>query len=73
MQGFQEMSKKVLDNVSKSKAVVAVAVTSIMATASQAAITLPTADYTDIESAAAIGFGVVLTVGLLKKAMGFFK
>lgn len=39
----------------------------------QAAVTMPAADYTNIESAAGIGFGIALTVGLLYKAKGFFR
>jgi hypothetical protein len=41
--------------------------------AANAAVTMPTADYTNIETAAGIGFGVVLTVGLLMKAKRFFR
>ena len=43
------------------------------ATNSMAAVTMPTADYTNIESAAAIGFAVTLTVGLLVAARRFFR
>ncbi len=39
----------------------------------QAAVTMPTADYSDIESAAAIGFAIAITVGLLMKAKSFFR
>ena len=39
----------------------------------QAAVTMPTASYTDIEAAAAIGFGIAITVGLLMKAKSFFR
>ena len=42
-------------------------------TAANAAVTMPTADYTNIEAAAGIGFGIALTVGLLYKAKGFFR
>lgn len=41
--------------------------------AANAAVTMPTADYTDIEAAAVIGFGIAITVGLLMKAKGFFR
>ncbi|WP_373002619.1 hypothetical protein [Sulfurimonas sp.] len=37
-----------------------------------AAVIMPTADYTDIEGAAVIGFGIAITVGLLMKAKRFF-
>lgn len=63
------MSKKLL---------VAGSALSVIATASNAAIVgatplvMPTANYTNIEAAATVGFGVVLTVGLLKKAKSFF-
>ena len=38
-----------------------------------AAVTLPTPDYSNIEGAATVGFGIVLTVGLLMKAKRFFR
>ena len=38
-----------------------------------AAVTMPTADYTSIEAAAGVGFAVILTVGLLRKAKGFLR
>ena len=41
--------------------------------AANAAVTMPTADYSNIEAAAGIGFGVALTVGLLMKAKRFFR
>ena len=44
-----------------------------LATNASAAVTMPTADYTNIEAAAGIGFGVVLVVGLLRKAKSFFR
>ncbi|WP_457744957.1 hypothetical protein [Sulfurimonas sp.] len=62
MRGFQ---------ISKKAAIAALL--TLGAVASQAATTMPTPDYTDIESAAAIGFGIVLTVGLLMKAKRFFR
>ena len=43
------------------------------ATAANAAVTMPTPDYTNIEAAATVGFGIVLTVGLLMKAKRFFR
>ncbi len=45
----------------------------VAASAANAAVTMPTADYTNIEAAAGIGFGIALTVGLLYKAKGFFR
>ena len=44
-----------------------------LTSAANAAVTMPTVDYTNIEAAAGIGFGVALTVGLLYKAKGFFR
>ena len=65
-----------LNNIKKAIAQnkIAVGVTSLIATtASQAAVTMPTPDYTSIESAATVGFGIVLTVGLLMQARRFFR
>jgi hypothetical protein len=45
----------------------------VASTSVQAAVTMPTPSYTDIEAAAAIGFAIVLTVGLLMKAKRFFR
>ena len=39
----------------------------------QAAVTMPTPTYTDIEGAAAIGFAIAITVGLLMQAKSFFR
>ena len=44
-----------------------------LTSAANAAVTMPAPDYADIESAAGIGFGIALTVGLLYKAKGFFR
>jgi opacity protein-like surface antigen len=65
MQRFQKVSKKVL--VASGAAILSAA------NASAAAITMPVVDYTDIQSAATIGFGVTLTVGLLMAAKRFFR
>ena len=46
---------------------------SVGAVAANAAVTVPTPDYTDVEAAATVGFGIVLTVGLLMKAKRFFR
>ena len=74
MSRFQKVSKKVADKLSQSKAVIVVAGSAVLATSSQAAaIVMPAPDYTDIQSAATIGFGVALTVGLLMKAKSFFR
>jgi Flp pilus assembly protein protease CpaA len=43
----------------------------VLTTSSQAAVTMPTVSYTDIEAAAVIGFGIAITVGLLMKAKRF--
>lgn len=52
----------------------AIAVAGVLGTtAANAAVVMPTADYTDIELAAAVGFGIAITVGLLKKARSFFR
>lgn len=45
----------------------------VLTTAGNAAVTMPTTSYTDIEAAAAIGFAIAITVGLLMKAKSFFK
>lgn len=44
----------------------------LLSTSAQAAVAMPEANYTDIESAAVIGFGIAITVGLLMKAKRFF-
>lgn len=41
--------------------------------AANAAVTMPTPAYTDIEAAAVVGFGIAITVALLMKAKSFFK
>ena len=46
---------------------------SVSAFADDAAVTMPTPDYTNIYAAASIGFGIVLVVGLLRKAKSFFR
>jgi len=61
-----------MKNLGKHKAKFLGALATLGAVSANAAVTMPTADYTDIESAAAIGFAVVLTVGLLMKAKRFF-
>lgn len=58
--------------VSKSKGALAAGIAFLVSNAN-AAVTMPTADYTNIEAAASIGFGIALTVGLLYKARGFFR
>jgi uncharacterized PurR-regulated membrane protein YhhQ (DUF165 family) len=65
--------KKGLAVLSKQKTkIVALSVVGLTA-AANAAVTLPVPDYSDIEAAAGIGFGIVLTVGLLTKAKRFFR
>jgi len=59
---FKKMSKKAV-----------AASLAIGAVAAQADVTMPTPDYTNIEAAAGIGFGIVLVVGLLRKAKSFFR
>jgi hypothetical protein len=48
------------------------ALATLGAVSANAAVTMPTPDYTNIEAAAGIGFAVVLAVGLLMKAKRFF-
>lgn len=72
MARFQKISKKVTDKVQSSKVAVLGTAGTIMATSANAAVTMPAASYTDIEAAAAIGFGIAITVGLLMKAKRFF-
>jgi hypothetical protein len=55
------------------KGLALVGVVALTTTSAFAEVTMPTADYTSIESAAGIGFAVVLTVGLLMKAKRFFR
>jgi uncharacterized membrane protein YdfJ with MMPL/SSD domain len=43
------------------------------ASAANAAVTMPTPSYTDIEAAATLGFGIVITVSLLMAAKTFLK
>lgn len=45
----------------------------VVTTASQAAVTMPTPDYTNIEAAATIGFAIAITIGLLMSAKRFFR
>jgi len=73
MQRFQETSKKVLDRINQSKGKIVALGAMGLTAAANAAVTMPTADYTDIEAAAGVGFAVVLTVGLLMKAKRFFR
>lgn len=51
---------------------VAVVGLALSGTSAMANVTMPSPVYDDIEAAAAIGFAVVLTVGLLMKAKRFF-
>lgn len=55
------------------KGLVAVGVVVLAGAAANAAVTMPTPDYTDIEAAAVIGFGIVITVALLVKAKSFLR
>ncbi|MFA5234892.1 MAG: hypothetical protein WC390_10880 [Sulfurimonas sp.] len=71
MQRFQKISKKVTDKLSNNKVVAGVSA-AVIGVQAQAAVVMPTADYTDIEAAAVIGFGIAITVGLLMKAKRFF-
>lgn len=61
---FKGMTKRI---------VIGVTAASVAASNLAAATTMPTPDYGDITAAAAIGFAVVLTVGLLMKAKKFFR
>ena len=62
-----------MPNLAKRKAKFFAVLATLGAVSANAAVTMPTADYSNIEAAAAIGFGIVLTVGLLKKAKSFFR
>lgn len=44
-----------------------------LASNAAAAVTMPTPSYTDIEAAAVVGFGIVITVALLVKAKAFLR
>ena len=57
----------------KAKVATAVVATSVAVGNASAAVTMPTADYSTIEGAATIGFGITIVVGLLYKAKGFFR
>lgn len=45
----------------------------VAASNAAAAIAMPTVDYADINSAAALGFGIIVTVALLMKAKSFLR
>lgn len=57
----------------KSKIIAVGLTAAAMASNAAAVVTLPTPDYTNIEAAAGVGFGIVLTVGLLRRAKSFFR
>jgi len=65
--------KRLAQKANKAKVAILVGATTVAVSSANAAVTMPTADYTNIESAAGIGFGIVLTVGLLMKAKRFFR
>jgi hypothetical protein len=44
-----------------------------LVTNASAAVTMPTPDYTDIQAAAVVGFGIVISVALLMKAKSFLR
>lgn len=44
-----------------------------LASNAAAAVTMPSPSYTDIEAAAVVGFGIVITVALLMKAKSFLR
>jgi len=62
--------KKMFSKVNKKLVAAGAAISGV---AANAAVTMPTPDYTNIESAATIGFGIVLTVSLLMAARRFFR
>lgn len=64
---FNSLKKTIAQNK-----IVAGGASLLLAAQANAAIVMPTADFTDIEAAAAIGFGIAITVGLLMKAKRFF-
>lgn len=45
----------------------------VAASNAAAAVTMPSPSYTDIEAAAVVGFGIVITVALLMKAKSFLR
>lgn len=45
----------------------------VVASNAAAAVTMPSPSYTDIEAAAVVGFGIVITVALLMKAKSFLR
>lgn len=57
----------------KIAAKVAAAGLAVYGAAANAAVTMPTPSYTDIEAAATLGFGIVITVSLLMAAKTFLK
>ena len=73
MRDFKNAVLTIARTAKKNKGKVAGAVALGLTAAANAAVTMPTPDYTNIESAAGIGFGIVLTVGLLSKAKRFFR
>lgn len=70
--GFDYAKEKLTSTVGKVAAAVGALVGAGQVTVAKAAVVMPAADYTDIELAAAIGFGIAITVGLLMKAKRFF-
>lgn len=62
MKAFQKHSKKLV-----------AAGLAVYGAAANAAVTMPTPGYTDIEAAAVVGFGIIITVALLMKAKSFLK
>lgn len=57
----------------KIAAKVAAAGLAVYGAAANAAVTMPTPSYTDIEAAAAVGFTIAITVALLMRAKSFFR
>lgn len=73
MRDFKNAVLTIARTANKNKGKVAGAVALGLTAAANAAVTMPTADYSNIEAAAGIGFGIALTVGLLMKAKRFFR
>ena len=66
---FKGLGKKLKQN----KVVATGLAIALTSTQAMADVTMPEADYTDINAAAGVGFAVVLVVGLLMKAKSFFR
>lgn len=69
----QNIHKDVIMKNTVKKGLALVGLVGLGAVNANAAVTMPTPSYTDIEAAAAVGFGIAITVALLMRAKSFFR